>query len=83
MKNYPCISCSEFHALQLCRRKDFEILSEKLLKFENSLKEDKTLESNFEITLDFSIELENLSIYEMFSLTNQTTFIENIFSNFE
>ena len=77
------MSCSEFHVLQLCRRKDFEILSGKLLKFENSLKKDKTLESNFKITFDFSKELENLPMYEMFSLTNQTTFIENIFSNFE
>ena len=77
------MNCSEFHALQLCRRKDFEILSGKLLKFENSLKGDKTLESNFEITFDCSKELENLPIYEMFSLTNQTTPIENIFSNFE
>jgi hypothetical protein len=77
------MSCLEFHALQLCRRKDFEILSGKVLKFENSLKGDKTLERNFKITFDFSKELENLPMYEMFSLTNQTTFIENIFSNFE
>ena len=77
------MSCSEFHALQLCRRKEFQILSGNYLKFENSLKEGKTLESNFEITFDFSKELENLPMYEMFSLTNQTTFIENIFSNFE
>jgi hypothetical protein len=76
------MNCSEFHALQLCRRKDFEILSGKLLKFENSLKGDKTLESNFKITFDFSKELENLPIYEMFSLTNQTTFIEEIFLKF-
>ena len=77
------MSCSKFHALQLCRRKEFEILSGKYLKFENSLKGNKTLESNFKITFDFSKELENLPMYEMFSLTNQTTFIENIFSNFE
>ena len=77
------MSCSKFHSLQLCRRKEFEILSGKYLKFENSLKKDKTLESNFKITFDFSKELENISIYEMFSLTNQTTFIEKVFPNFE
>ena len=54
------MSSLEFHALQLCRRKDFEILSEKVLKFENSLKGDKTLESNFKITFDSSKELENI-----------------------
>ena len=58
-------------------------MSGKFLKFENSLEGDKTLESNFEITFDFSKELENLPMYEMFSLTNQTTFIEEVFSNFE
>ena len=79
MKNYPCMSCSEFHALQLCRRKEFKILSRRLLKFANVLKKDKTLERNFKITFDFSKELENLPMYEMFSLTNQTTFIEKVF----